>query len=64
MYKRTNWMQLNNLNDATLAYVDFNFLYLMFALMNYSRLDVIIELSVLQFLIYIFTIICNKSIIL
>ena len=52
MYKRTNWMQLNNLNDAILAYVDLNFLYLMFALMNYSRLDAIIELSVLQFLIF------------
>ena len=54
MYKRTNWMQLNNLNDAILAYVDLNFLYLMFALMYYSRLDAAIELSVLQFLIFFY----------
>ena len=64
MYKRTNWMQLNNINYAILAYVDLNFLYLMFAFMNYSRLDAAIELSVLQFLIFFFTIICNKCIIL
>ena len=47
-------MQLNNLNDAILAYVDLNFLYLMFALMYYSRLDAAIELSVLQFLIFFY----------